>query len=113
MTQRIALIPGDGIGPEVLQAARKVLEAASRRWHFSSTFIEKPWGCNYYLAHGSMLPEGALAELNEYDAILLGAIGDPRVPDHVSLWELLIAIRRGLRQYVNLRPIRLLSGIDS
>lgn len=109
---RVALIPGDGIGHEVLPAAMEVLEAAGDAFGFRLTTETLPWGCDFYLTHGRMMPEDGLLRLRAFDAVFLGAVGDPaRVPDHVSLRELLIAIRQGFDLYVNLRPIRLLPGI--
>ncbi|MBM3275159.1 MAG: tartrate dehydrogenase [Candidatus Sericytochromatia bacterium] len=111
-TYRIATIPGDGIGKEVLPAALQVLDAAGKRFEFSIVATEFPWGCNYYLETGRMMAEDGLAQMAGFDALFLGAVGDPaRVPDHVSLRGLLIAIRQGFDQYVNLRPIRILPGI--
>ena len=108
---RIALVPGDGIGPEVVPAAVQVLEAAGKRFGVSFEWQEFPWGCTYYTRHGRMMPEDGIASVRGFDSILLGAVGYPGVPDHVSLWGLLIPLRRELHQYVNLRPTRLLPGI--
>ena len=108
---RIALVPGDGIGPEVVPAAVQVLEAAGKRFGVSFEWKEFPWGCTYYTRHGRMMPEDGIASVRGFDSILLGAVGYPGVPDHVSLWGLLIPLRRELHQYVNLRPTRLLPGI--
>src|SRR6266852_3573368 len=107
---RIALIPGDGIGKEVIPAALEVLEAAGRELTFS--FQRFDWGCEYYLRTGRMMPEQGLEQLRPFDAVLLGAIGHPTVPDHVSLRELLLRIRFGFDLYVNLRPVEILPGID-
>jgi tartrate dehydrogenase/decarboxylase/D-malate dehydrogenase len=108
----IAVIPGDGIGREVIPAAMDVLDTAadvlgglSLRWQ------RFDWGCDYYLRHGRMMPAQALSTLAQFDAIFLGAVGSPGVPDHVSLWGLLLPIRQSFQQYVNLRPVRLLPGI--
>ena len=109
----IALIPGDGIGPEVVPEGVRVLEALAARYGFEVKFDAFPYGCRYYLKHAEMMPADGLERLGEFDAILLGAVGDPGVPDHVSLWGLLIPIRRHFQQYVNLRPVRLLPGIRS
>jgi tartrate dehydrogenase/decarboxylase/D-malate dehydrogenase len=109
----IALIPGDGIGPEVAPEGVRVLEALAGICDFEVKFEEFPFSCKYYLKHGVMMPDDGLEMLSGYDAILLGAVGDPKVPDHVSLWGLLIPIRRYFQQYVNLRPVRLLPGIQS
>ncbi|MBM3733783.1 MAG: tartrate dehydrogenase [Rhodospirillales bacterium] len=108
---RVALIPGDGIGSEVIPAAIQVLEAAGKRFGVSFEWKEFPWSCAHYARHGRMMPEDGIAQVRGFDAILLGAVGWPGVPDHVSLWGLLIPLRRELRQYVNLRPTRLLPGI--
>jgi len=113
MTLNIALIPGDGIGLEVVPEGVRVLEALAGRYGFEVKFEAFPYGCRYYLKHGVMMPADALERLSGFDAILLGAVGDPGVPDHVSLWGLLIPIRRYFQQYVNLRPVRLLPGIRS
>lgn len=110
---RIAVIPGDGIGKEVIPEGIRALEAVAEKHAFALQLEEFPYSCEYYLRHGVMMPEDGLDRLAGFDAILLGAVGDPGVPDHVSLWGLLIPIRRGFRQYVNLRPVRLLPGIDS
>lgn len=110
-TYRIAVIPGDGIGREVIPEGVRVLRAAARRFRFSVDTVEVPWGCGYYLQHGVMMPSDGLEQLRAFDAILLGAVGDPRVPDHVSLWGLLLRIRKGFDLYVNLRPVRLLEGV--
>lgn len=110
-TYRIAVIAGDGIGPEVVKEGMRVLEHAARQdGSFAFSFCEFPWGCDYYLKNGWMMPEDGLERLAGFDAILLGAVGDPRVPDHISLWDLLLKIRKGFDQYVNLRPVRLLKG---
>ncbi|MDQ7843414.1 MAG: tartrate dehydrogenase [Armatimonadota bacterium] len=110
---RLAVIPGDGIGREVIPEGLKVLHAAGRRFGFTMEAEEFPWGCEYYLRHGVMMPTDGLVRLRDHDAIYLGAIGDPRVPDHVSLWGLLLRIRKAFDQYANVRPIRLLEGIPS
>ncbi|MGH2398631.1 MAG: tartrate dehydrogenase [bacterium] len=110
---RIAVIPGDGIGPEVIAEGLKVLRAAGRRFGFEVDAVELPWGCSHYLKSGEMMPPNALSTLRGFDAIYLGAIGDPRVPDHISLWGLLLKIRKAFDLYANIRPIRLLEGIDS
>ena len=110
---RIAVIPGDGIGREVVPEGQRVLEAAGRRFGFRFTWEEHPWGCEYFARERRMMPEDALDTLSASDAVFLGAVGFPGVPDHVSLWGLLIPIRRRFEQYVNLRPVRLLRGIAS
>jgi tartrate dehydrogenase/decarboxylase/D-malate dehydrogenase len=110
----IGVIGGDGIGPEVVHAGMRVLEAAAGQEHgLELSFTEVPWGCEYYLEHGRMMPEDGLDTLAGCDAIYLGAVGWPTVPDHVSLWGLLLPIRRAFDQYVNLRPARLLQGVNS
>ncbi len=111
-TLKIAIIPGDGIGREVVPAGIEVLEAAGRRYGISFAWTEFDWSCERYARTGAMMPEDGLAQLRPFDAIYLGAVGYPGVPDHVSLWGLLIPIRRGFRQCINLRPIRLLAGVD-
>jgi tartrate dehydrogenase/decarboxylase / D-malate dehydrogenase len=110
----IGVIGGDGIGPEVVRAGMKVLEAASSDDpSLELNFTEFPWGCEYYLEHGRMMPEDGLETLVAFDEIYLGAVGWPTVPDHISLWGLLLPIRRTFDQYVNLRPARLLQGVKS
>jgi tartrate dehydrogenase/decarboxylase / D-malate dehydrogenase len=110
---RIAVIPGDGIGKEVVPAAQRVLERAAARFDFALEWSEFDWSCERYTRVGSMMPNDGLDQLRVFDAILLGAVGFPGVPDHVSLWGLLLPIRRGFQQYVNLRPVRLLRGVSS
>lgn len=110
---RIASIPGDGIGKEVVPAARNVVDAAGEKFGFRCDWTSFNWGCERYAATGLMMPENGLEQLREHQAILLGAIGYPGVPDHLSLWGLLIPIRRTFEQYINLRPVRLLPGIRS
>lgn len=110
-TYKIAVIAGDGVGPEVCREGMKVLrqiEKLDADLHFE--FQEFPWGCEYYLEHGEMMPQDALEILSEFDAIYLGAIGFPGVPDHISLWDILLKIRKGFDQYINLRPVKLLKG---
>ncbi|MFZ0131581.1 MAG: tartrate dehydrogenase [Desulfobacterales bacterium] len=113
MTHRIALIPGDGIGKEVIPEGVRVIEALAAKNGFDISFEHFPYSCEYYLENGVMMPPDALDRLKPFDAILLGAVGAPGVPDHVSLWGLLLPIRRTFDQYVNLRPVRLLPGISS
>jgi tartrate dehydrogenase/decarboxylase/D-malate dehydrogenase len=110
---RIAVIPGDGIGKEVVPAAQRVLDAAGQRFGLSLTWHVFDWSCERYTEAGSMMPSDGLDQLRPFDAIFLGAVGFPGVPDHVSLWGLLLPIRRGFEQYVNLRPVRLLPGVES
>ena len=112
-THRIAVVAGDGIGKEVIPAGIEVLNAAASRGGFALEFTHFPWSCDFYLTHGRMMDTDAVERLMAFDAIYLGAIGDPKVPDHVSAGELLLPLRRRLGQYVNLRPVRLLSGIAS
>jgi tartrate dehydrogenase/decarboxylase / D-malate dehydrogenase len=112
-THDIAVIPGDGIGREVMPAALRALEALGIRHDIAFTFTELDWGCERHVREGRLMPEDGLDQLLERDAILLGAVGDPRVPDHLSLWGLLIPIRRTFDQYVNLRPVRLFPGVRS
>jgi tartrate dehydrogenase/decarboxylase / D-malate dehydrogenase len=110
----IGVIGGDGIGPEVVRAGMQVLRAAAQDDpSLELDFTEFPWGCEYYLEHGRMMPEDGLDTLAAYDEIYLGAVGWPTVPDHLSLWGLLLPIRRTFDQYVNLRPARLLRGVKS
>ena len=108
---RVAVIAGDGIGPEVIAEGIKVLEAAAKKdGTFSFEFEHFPWGCEYYLKTGRMMPADALETLKKFDAIFLGAVGYPGVPDHISLRDLLLEIRHGFDQYVNVRPVKLLKG---
>jgi tartrate dehydrogenase/decarboxylase/D-malate dehydrogenase len=110
-THRVAVIAGDGIGPEVIPAGIEVIEKAARG--IALEFVEFPWGCDFYRRHGRMMDADGLDRLQEFDAIYLGAIGDPSVPDHISVWELILPIRQRFDQYVNLRPMRLLPGVRS
>lgn len=112
-TLNIAVIPGDGIGKEVVPEGMRVLETAGARFGFHCSWRCFDWNCETYLKTGRMMPEDGIQQLLPFDAIFLGAVGQPSVSDHVSLWGLLIPIRRSFRQYVNLRPIRLLEGIES
>jgi tartrate dehydrogenase/decarboxylase/D-malate dehydrogenase len=112
-TYKIATIPGDGIGKEVVPEGIRVVEAAGRKFGLSFDWDLKDWSCEYYAQHGRMMPEDGLDQIKGHDAIFLGAVGFPGVPDHISLWGLLIPIRRKFDQYVNLRPIRLMPGIKS
>ncbi|MEO6213053.1 MAG: tartrate dehydrogenase [Vicinamibacterales bacterium] len=107
---QIAVIAGDGIGREVIPAGIEVIEEAAPG---ACEFVHFPWGCEFYRRHGKMMDDGALDTLQAFDAIYLGAIGDPAVPDHVSVWELILPIRQRFDQYVNLRPMRLLPGVRS
>ena len=110
-TLNIAVIPGDGIGREVIPEGLRVLEAASSRHGFDIHWQEFDWSCETYLATGRMMPEDGIDILRGFDAIYLGAVGFPTVPDHVSLWGLLIPIRRQFEQYANVRPVRLFDGV--
>lgn len=110
---KIAVIEGDGIGHEVVPEGLRVLEAAGRQYQITFDWHHFDWSCQTYLKTGRMMPEDGLHQLRGFDAIYLGAVGYPGVPDHVSLWGLLIPIRRAFQQYVNLRPVRLLRGIES
>jgi tartrate dehydrogenase/decarboxylase/D-malate dehydrogenase len=113
MTKKIAVIAGDGIGKEVIPAGIAAIEAAAKKSNLSLTFTELGWGCEYYLKHGRMMDEDGFDKAAKYDAIYLGAIGDPRVLDHIAVWELLLPLRQRFQQYVNLRPMRLLPGLTS
>ncbi|RYD05057.1 hypothetical protein N752_11415 [Desulforamulus aquiferis] len=111
---KIAVLPGDGIGIDVTAEAVKVLKAvAALDGGINFEFQEFPWGSQYYLAHGEMMPKDAIDTLAGFNSILLGAVGDPTVPDHVTLWGMLLPIRQRFQQYVNLRPSKLLPGIES
>ncbi|MET1032566.1 tartrate dehydrogenase [Domibacillus tundrae] len=112
---KIANIPGDGIGTEVVAAATDVLKAVSEiHGGLTFEFTDFPWNCHYYLKHGAMMPEDGMDQLTQFDGIFLGAVGDPNlVPDHVSLWGLLIKIRREFEQSINLRPAKVIKGIRS
>src|ERR1700730_13242923 len=112
-TFNVAVIAGDGIGKEVVPEGIRVLEAAGQRFGFQFKWHPFDWSCETYVKTGSMMPANGIEQLRPFDAIFLGAVGYPSVPDHVSLWGLLIPIRRHFRQYVNLRPVRLLEGIET
>ena len=112
-TFRIAVIAGDGIGNEVVPEGIRVVEAAGKKFGFGLEWMPFDWSCERFLKIGKMMPDNGLDQLRRFDAIFLGAVGRPDVADHVSLWGLLIPIRRSFRQYVNLRPVRLLPGIES
>jgi tartrate dehydrogenase/decarboxylase / D-malate dehydrogenase len=111
----IAAIPGDGIGKEVVPAAIRVLDAAAEiHGGLSFSWSHFPWGCEYYLEHGNMMPESGIETLKSFDLVFLGAVGMPKlVPDSVSLWGLLIKIRRDLHQTINIRPARMMRGLRS
>ncbi|QGZ35626.1 tartrate dehydrogenase [Stappia indica] len=109
----IAVIAGDGIGKEVVPEGQRVVEAAARRFGFSVAWKEHDWSCDYYARHGRMMPEDGVEQVRGADAIFLGAVGWPNVPDHISTWDLILRLRRELNLYVALRPARLLKGITS
>jgi tartrate dehydrogenase/decarboxylase/D-malate dehydrogenase len=111
---RVAVIAGDGVGREVVPVGMRVLErAAQADSSFALDWEELPWGSDFYLETGRMMPEDALSLLRELDAIYLGAVGSPQVPDHITLWGLLLPIRQRFNQYVNVRPIKLFPGVMS
>jgi tartrate dehydrogenase/decarboxylase/D-malate dehydrogenase len=112
-TYRIASIPGDGIGVDVTVEARKVLDRAASLHGFDLQWTEFDWSCERYTKTGKMMPDDGIEQLSVFDGIFLGAVGFPGVPDHISLWGLLIPVRRAFSQYVNLRPVRLLPGTTS
>lgn len=111
----LAVIPGDGIGKEVVPAALEVLDTlAEVHGGISFTYTSFPWSCDYYMEHGQMMPDDGLQTLQGFEAIFLGAVGDPtRVPDHISLWGLLIKIRREFEQVINIRPAKYFRGLES
>ena len=112
-TYKIACIPGDGIGKEVIPAGQTVLEVlAKAQTGFAFSFTSFDWGGDYYRQHGKMMPEKGLDELRGMDAILFGSAGDPHIPDHITLWGLRLKICQGFDQYANVRPTRILPGID-
>jgi tartrate dehydrogenase/decarboxylase / D-malate dehydrogenase len=112
-TYRIAIIPGDGIGREVVPAARQVLDVLARGLRrFEWEFEDFDWGADYYRRSRAMMPEDGLDVLRTKDAILFGSAGDPHIPDHITLWGLRLTICQGLDQYANVRPARILPGID-
>lgn len=113
MKYRIAVIPGDGIGKEVIPASLRVLDALSDLYGFQLVYTDYNYSCELYKKTGKMMPDDGITRLSDNDAIFLGAVGYPGVPDHISLWGLLIPIRRSFQQYVNIRPVRLLKGIQS
>jgi tartrate dehydrogenase/decarboxylase/D-malate dehydrogenase len=112
-TYRIAAIPGDGIGQEIVPLAMEVLNRAASAFGFRLAWTTFPWGADYYLAHGEMMPRDGLTTLRAFEAIYLGAVGDPRVHDHVTLNGLLLPIRRGFDQYACVRPAVLYAGARS
>ena len=111
-TYKIAAIPGDGIGPEVISAGLEVLALCAKRDGFALDVTPFDWGSDYYRKHGVMMPPDGLAHLRGIDAIYFGAVGAPDIPDHITLWGLRLAICQGLDQYANVRPTRLLPGIS-
>src|SRR5580692_3463809 len=112
-TYRVAVIAGDGIGREVVPEGIAALEVAARRYGFAFEWREFDWSCETYAKTGRMMPEDGLDQLRPYDSVFLGAVGYPGVPDHISLWGLLIPLRRQFQQYINLRPVRLMAGVDT
>ena len=113
-TYNIACIPGDGIGKEVVPAGQQVLEAlASVNNKFKFNFTTLGWGGDWYRTHGEMMPKDGLDALRHMDAILFGSAGDPHIPDHITLWGLRLKICQGFDQYANVRPTRILPGIDA
>lgn len=113
-TYKIACIPGDGIGKEVIPAGQQVLQAlAAAQKNFDFSFSAFDWGGDYYRRHGMMMPEDGLDALRDKDAILFGSAGDPHIPDHITLWGLRLKICQGFDQYANVRPTRILPGIDA
>ena len=110
---KIAVIAGDGIGQEVIPAGRAALQAATKGSSVTLEFTDLPWGCDYYVRQGRMMDADGFERLARFDAIYLGAIGSPAVPDHIAVWDLLLPLRQRFQQYVNLRPMRLLPGLIS
>ncbi len=111
-TYKIAVIPGDGIGPEVVFEGVKVLESVARAYGFALELHTLPWGSAYFDAHRRMMPQDAITQLRGFDSILFGAVGRPDLPDDLTVWGLILPIRRELDLYVNLRPVRLLPGVN-
>ena len=112
-SMKIAVVPGDGIGNEVVPEGIRVLEAVGTRFGLAYSWDTYDWSCQRFAKTGAMMPADGLEQIRRHDAIYLGAVGYPGVPDHVSLWGLLIPIRRGFQQYINLRPVRLFAGLKS
>jgi tartrate dehydrogenase/decarboxylase/D-malate dehydrogenase len=107
VTHRVAVLPGDGVGPEVVAEARRAVDALG----LPIEWTELPWGSAHWHEHGTMMPAGAIEQVAAHDAVLMGAIGDPSVPDHVTLWGLLLPLRQKLDLWANVRPARLLDGV--
>lgn len=112
MSLKIAVIPGDGIGTEVMPEGIRAVQAACRKFDIDISFEHFDWSCETWLETGRMMPEDGIEQLSKFDAVYLGAVGYPTVPDHISLWGLLIPIRREFEQYINLRPVRLFEGVS-
>ena len=113
-TRKVALVPGDGVGPEVVAEARKVLDAlAALAGNMSFQYTPFAWGSEYYRETGKMMPEDALDQLGSHDSILFGAVGDPNIPDHITVSGLVLPIRRGFDQGICLRPSYLYEGVRS
>ena len=110
---KIAVVMGDGIGKEVVPEGMKVLDVAGERFGYRMSWTEFPWSCEHYHKTGVMMPDDGLETLKKYEAVFLGAVGYPGVPDHVSLWGLLVPIRRGFQQYANVRPVKTMEGMES
>ena len=110
---RLNLIPGDGIGVDVIHEGKRVLDKVAQISGMSFQYNELPWSCEYYLKHGKMMPDDGMDILRDCDAILLGAVGFPGVPDHISLRQLLLPIRVQFDEYVNMRPVKMLPGLHS
>jgi tartrate dehydrogenase/decarboxylase/D-malate dehydrogenase len=111
MRHRIAALAGDGIGPEIVPQAKRVLDLAGEKHRFHLDWVDFDWGSDYYRSHSRMMPVDALETLSSFDAIFLGAVGQPDIPDSETLWGMLIPIRRAFDQYINLRPIESLPGV--
>ncbi|MDH5354796.1 MAG: isocitrate/isopropylmalate family dehydrogenase, partial [Gammaproteobacteria bacterium] len=111
---KVAAIPGDGIGTEVISAGVEVLQHMAEKGKQFTIEVETfPWGADYYFEHGQMMPDDGRDALKKFDAILFGSAGDPRIPDHITLWQLRLNICQGFEQYANVRPSRVLPGVKS
>ena len=110
-THRIAAIGGDGVGPEVIEAGLSVLSDLASREGFTLDVTRFDWGSDYYRRTGRMMPADGVEQLKGFDAIFFGAVGDPDIPDHITLWDLRLAICQGLDQYANVRPTKLIGGM--